>query len=149
MAEHLRHVEVERTYAVGLHKGKVSVAGGFAYHVHRGALALGNLAYVLQVFFLDEQTHAFLALVGNDFLGREGGVADGQFAHVDESAAFLNQLGEAVDVTGRTVVVDGHYRVDVFFAEGAHQVVGTFLHFGVGALYGVQLDAAGVASRID
>ena len=48
----------------------------------------------------------------------------------------------------RTVVVDGHHRVGFFFAEGTYHVVGTFLHFGVGTLHGVQLDTATVASGI-
>ena len=77
MPEHLRHVEVEGTLPVGLHKREVRVAGGLAHHVHRGALALGNFAHVVEVFLLNEQAHALLTLVGNDFLGRERGVANG------------------------------------------------------------------------
>ncbi|GFI33911.1 hypothetical protein IMSAGC014_00399 [Bacteroidaceae bacterium] len=52
-------------------------------------------------------------------------------------------------MSGRSVVVDADYGVDVFFAEGTYQVVGALLHFGVGALHGVQFDAAGVTARID
>ena len=52
-------------------------------------------------------------------------------------------------MAGRAVVVDGHNGVDLLLAQGAHQVVGAFLHFGVGALHGVELDAAAVAARVD
>ena len=68
------------------------VARGLAYHIHRGALALGNLLYVLNGLLLNQQTHALLALVGDNLFGREGFVADGQLAHVNQSAALLNQL---------------------------------------------------------
>ncbi|CCX63388.1 putative uncharacterized protein [Bacteroides sp. CAG:598] len=125
------------------------VAGRFAHNVHRGAFAFGNLAHVFDGFLLDEQSHALLALVGDDFLGREGLVADGQLAHVDVSATLFHQLAEAVHVSSRAVVVDGNDGVYLFLAEGAHHVVGTLLHFGVGALDGVQFDAATVSSRID
>ena len=148
-AEHLVNGQVERTYAVGLLETEAVVAGRFAHHIHRGAFALGNLVYVFDGFFLNQQSHALLALVGNDFLGREGFVAYGQLAHVDVSATFFHQFGEAVHVSGRTVVVDRHYGVYFFFAEGAHHVVGAFLHFGVGTLYGIQLDAAAVTSGIN
>ena len=46
------------------------------------------------------------------------------------------------------MVVDGYHRIVVFFAEGTYHVVGTFLHFCIGALYGVQLNTATVASGI-
>ena len=49
----------------------------------------------------------------------------------------------------RTMVVDAHHRVFVALAEGAHQVVGTFLHLGIGTLHGVEFDARAVASRLD
>ena len=102
---------------------------------------------MLNVFFLNEQAHALLAFVGNDFFGRESGVADGELAHVDQAAAFLHQFAQAVDVACATMVVDAHNGVDLFFAEGAHEVVGALLHFGVSALYGIEFDAAAVASR--
>ena len=142
MPEHLRHVEVEGTLPVGLHKREVRVAGRLAHHVHRGALALGNLAHVVEVFLLNEQPHTLLALVGNDFLGRECGVADRQCCHVDTAAAFLHEFREAVHVTCRTVVVDRHHGVHLLLAEGADEVVGTLLHLGISALHGVQFDAA-------
>ena len=149
MAEHLCHIEVEGALAVALYKREVCVASGFAHHIHRGALALGNLTHVFDVLLLYEQAHALLALVGNDFLGRECGVANGQLGHVDLSTALLNQLAQAVNVACRTVVVDRYYGVDVLLAQGAHQVVGTLLHFGVGALHGVEFDAAAVTAGVD
>ena len=91
---------------------------------------------------IDAPTHALLALVGNDFLGRERGVADGQCRHVDAAAAFLHEFREAVHVACRTVVVDRHHGIHLLLAKGADEVVGTLLHLGVGTLHGVELDAA-------
>ena len=71
MSEHLGHVEVKWALAIALFEGEVGVASGFANHIHRGAFALCNLANVFEVFLLNEQSHALLTLVGNDFLGRE------------------------------------------------------------------------------
>ena len=148
MAEHLGHVQVERTDAVALLEGEMGVAGGLADNVQRSALALGDLTHVVDMFLLYEQAHALLALVGDDLFRREGLVADGQFGHVNQSATFFHQLREAVHVPGRTVVVDGHHGVDFLFAECTHEVVRAFLHLGVGALNGVQLDAAGIAAGV-
>ena len=92
MAEHLCHVEVEGSAAVSLLEGEVCVAGRFAHHIHRGPFALRDAAYVVEVLLLDEEAHAFLALVGYDFFGREGGVAHGELAHVNQAAAFFHQL---------------------------------------------------------
>ena len=47
---------------------------------------------MLDVLLVDEQTHALLTLVCNDFLCREGLVADRQLAHVDLAATLLNEL---------------------------------------------------------
>lgn len=46
------------------------------------------------------------------------------------------------------MVVDGYYRIGLFLAKRTYHVVGAFLHFGVGALHGIQLDAAAVSSGI-
>ena len=51
-------------------------------------------------------------------------------------------------MTGRTVVVYGDDGVRILFAQGTHDVVGAFLHFRIGALHGVQLDAGGVAACV-
>ena len=47
---------------------------------------------MLECLFADEESHALLRLVGNDFFGREGGVTDGQLVHLDESATLLYKL---------------------------------------------------------
>ena len=51
-------------------------------------------------------------------------------------------------MSGRAVVVDGDNRIGLFLTKCAYHVVGAFLHFGVGALHGIQLDATAVASGI-
>ena len=68
MTEHLGHIEVERLDAVALLEREVGIAGGLADHIQRGTLTLGNLAHMLDMLFVNEQAHALLTLVGNDFL---------------------------------------------------------------------------------
>ena len=148
MAEHLGHVQVERLHAVSLLEAEMGVARSLSHYVHRCSLALGDALHVLYVFLVDEQSHAFLALVGDDFLGGKCLVANGQLAHVYLAAALLHQFGEAVQVAGGAVVVDAHHGIGVFLHQGSYQVVGSLLHFGIGALHGVQLNAAAVASRV-
>ena len=92
MAEHLRHVEVERLHAIALHKREVGVASGLSHHIERRALALGYFAHTLHVLVLDEQAHALLALVGYDFLCRQRLVADRQLRHVYLAATVFHKL---------------------------------------------------------
>ena len=148
VSEHLGHVEVEGFHTVALFEGEVGITCGLTDHIQRGTLALGNLTYMFDMLLVDEQTHALLTLVGNDLLARQGLVADRQFGHVDLTTALLDEFGETVQVSGRTVVVDRHHGVHILLAEGAHEVVGALLHLGVGTLYGVQFDAVAIAARI-
>ena len=148
MTEHLGHVEVERLHAVALPEAEVGVARGAAHHIQRGTLTLGDALHMVEMLLVNEQSHALLALVGDNFLGAQGLVADRQLGHVYLAATLLHQFGEAVQVAGRAVVVDGDHGIHVFFDQGAHQIVGAFLHFGVGSLHGIQLDAAGVAAGV-
>ena len=148
VAEHLVGAEVERLYAVFLHEAEATVAGSLADHVERGPLAAGYLLDGVDMLFVNQQAHALLALVGNDFLGRERGVADRQAVHVDTAATRLHQFRQAVQVACRAVVVDRDDGVIVGLAEGTHQVGGTLLHFGVGTLHGVQFHGGTVAARI-
>ena len=127
----------------------MGIASGLAHHVHRRTLTLGNTTHMLNVLLVDEQTHAFLTLVGDDLLRRQGLVADGQLGHIDLAATLLDQLGETVQVACRTVVVDGDDGVDILLTERTHEVVGTLLHLRVGTLHGIQLDAVAVATRVD
>ena len=149
MAEHLRHIEVERFYAVALFEGEMRVARRFADHVERCPFAFSNLAHVVDVLLVDEQAHSFLTFVGDDFLRRERLIADGQFRHIDFAAAVLNQFRQAIQMACRTVVVNRNDGILVFLDQRTHEVVGAFLHFGIGTLNRVQFDAVGIASRID
>ena len=74
MAEHLRHFEVEGSLTVGLFKGEVCITRSFAHHVERCTLALSDGTHAVDVFFVDEQSHTLLALVGYNLLGRKRGV---------------------------------------------------------------------------
>ena len=100
VAEHLRYVEVERTFSIALNEREVSVAGRFADDIHRSTLAVGNLFHVVEVLFVDENAHALLRLVGNYLLGAERLVAYWQLCHVDAAATFAYELAQAVEVTG-------------------------------------------------
>ena len=147
--EHLFNGQVEGTNAIGLFEGEAVVACCLTNGVHGSALTLGNAAYVFDGLLVDEQTHALLTLVGNNLLSRESLVADGQLIHVDDATTLFNQLAQAVYVTGRTVVVDADDGVVVFLAKCTNHVVGALLHFGVGALNGVQFDATAVAAGLN
>ena len=68
VAKHLCHIEVERTDTVTLLKSKVCVTRRFAHHIQRRTFTLSNLTHVFDMFLVNEQTHALLTLVGNDFL---------------------------------------------------------------------------------
>jgi len=148
VAEHLRHVEVERLHAIALPETEMRVARGLSHDIQRCAFALGNAFHAVEMFLVDEQSHAFLTLVGDDFLGRERLVADGQLGHVYLASALLDQFREAVEVSCRPVVVYRHHRVDIIFDQRAHEVVRPFLHLGVGTLHGVQLNAVAVTAGI-
>ena len=137
MSEHLSHIHVEGLHSVGLAEREVGVARRLAYHIERSTLALGYLAHTVDVLLVDEQSHALLTLVGDDLLGREGLVADGQLRHVYLAATLLDKLGETVQMSGSTMVVDAHDGILVGFHQGAHQIVGTLLHLGIGTLDGI------------
>ena len=148
VTKHLCYVEIEGTNAVFLLKSEVSIASGFTHHIERCALTFGNFAHLVDIFFFDEEAHALLTLIGYDFFGREGGISDGECAHVDGSSAFFYELGETVDVSGRTVVVDRHHRVVFFFAKRTHEVGCTLLHLGICTLHSVEFDARVITSGV-
>ena len=148
VTKHLCYVEIEGTHTVFLLESEVSITSGFTHHIERCALAFSNFAHLVDVFFFDEEAHALLALVGNDFFGRESGVSDGECAHVDSTATFFYEFRKTVDVSGRTVVVDGHHRVVFFFAKRTHEVGCTLLHFGIRTLHSVEFDAGTVTSGV-
>ena len=47
------------------------------------------------------------------------------------------------------VVVDGNDRVVIRFGQGPDHVCGPLLHLWVGSLHGIQLNAGGVAARVN
>ena len=68
VAEHLCHIQVEGAHTVTLLESKMRIARRFAHHIQRCTLTLCNLTHVLNVLLVNQQTHALLTLVGNDFL---------------------------------------------------------------------------------
>ncbi len=103
---------------------------------------------MLNMFLVNEQTHTLLTLIGDNLFTGEGLVTNRQFRHVNLTTTFLYQLGETVQVTGTTVVVDRYNRVGVFLAEGTDEVIGTLLHLWVGTLDSVQLNTITVTASI-
>ena len=100
MTEHLSYIEVEWLYAVSLLEAEVSIACSLTNYVHWSTLTVGNLLNLADILLVDEQAHALLALVGDDFLGAQSLVADRQLRHVDFATALFYQLRETVQVTG-------------------------------------------------
>ena len=47
------------------------------------------------------------------------------------------------------VVVDGNDGVVIRFGQGPYHVCGALLHLRVGSLHGIQLNARGVAARVN
>ena len=69
VTEHLGNVQVEGLHTVALLEREVGITSGLADNVHRSTLALGYLLHMLDMLLVNEQTHAFLTLVGYNLLG--------------------------------------------------------------------------------
>ena len=146
--EHLAYCQIERTDTISLLESKAMVACGFTHHIHWSALTLGNLADMFQCFFLDEQAHALLALVGDNFLRRKGFITNRQLTHIYQTTTIFHQFAEAVNMTCCSVIVDRYNRIVVFLAEGTNHIVGSFLHLGIGALNSIQLYTIAITACI-
>ena len=70
----------------------MSIACGLTYYIHRSTLTLCYLAHMLNMLLVNEQAHALLTLIGNDFLCAQCLVADRQLRHVNATATLLNKL---------------------------------------------------------
>ncbi len=90
-----------------------------------------------------------MAFVADDFAVGEGFIAYWEGVHVDITACFLDEFGEAVEVSASAVVVDRDDGVVVALDEAAYGVEDAFLHFGVRALDGVEFDFVAVFARVD
>ena len=146
MTKHLSHIEVERSLPIPLLEGEMGISCRLADHIKRSSFPFCNLANMLDVFLVNEETHAFLTFVGDDFLSRKGRVADRKFRHINESAALFYKFGEAVHVSCASMIVDADNGIHFLLAKSTHQIVGSFLHFGIGTLYCIQLDATRIAA---
>ena len=116
VAKHLSHIEVERTLPIPLLEGEMGISCRFSDYIKRGALPFCNLADMLDVLLVDEESHAFLAFVGDDFLSRKGRVADRKFRHINESATLFYKFGEAVHVSCASMIVDADNGIHFLFA---------------------------------
>ena len=68
MSKHLTHFQVERTHTISLFESEMCITRCLTHHIQWSTLTLSNLAHMLNVLFLNEQAHALLTFVGNDFL---------------------------------------------------------------------------------
>ena len=147
-AEHIRQRQVNGLVTSCLFEGQVHIVRGATDDVHRSALTLSDTSDALYGVALDQKAHTLLALVADDFLRRKGLITDGEGAEVEVSTRRLDELGEAVQVPPCPVVMDGDDRIVFTLRERADDVLDTLLHLGVGALYGVELNSAGILPRI-
>ena len=148
LAEHILQFQVDRLLArFVVDKSKLHVARRLADHIERRTFTLGNAAQFVDILLFDDESHALLRLVADDLLRAEGRIADRQVLHVDPPAGRLDQLAETVQVTARTVVVNRNNRVFSLLRSGPDRIVGSFLHFGVRTLHGIQFDRTGILAR--
>ena len=68
------------------------ITSGLTHHIQRSTFTLSDASYMVDMLFVDEQTHTLLTLIGNDLLGRKGLVTDGQLGHVNASTALFHEL---------------------------------------------------------
>ena len=148
-AEHVAHGEVDGAFAIGLLKDESVVARGLTHEIEGCTLTLGNLLDEFHIFVVHHHAHAFLRLVANDFLGREGGVAHGQGCHIDFSTGLLDEFAQGIEVPASAVVVDRDDGVGLVFGKRADDIGHTLLHFGVGTLHGVEFDGACILAGVD
>ena len=145
--EHIAELQVYGRFScLGVAEGEIALAADLAYDVERCSFPFSYPAQLFGVGFLHHQSHALLALIADDFLVREGGVAYGQLGDVDVAADLLDQLRETVQVSAGAVVVYRDDGVVILLGYRADGVVDPLLHFGVGPLYGVQLNRIGIFS---
>ena len=147
-AEHIRQRQVNGLITTCLFEGQMHIVRGATDDVHRSALTLGDTGDALYGVALDQKAHTLLALVADDFLRRKGLITDGEGAEVEVSTRRLDELGEAVQVPPCPVVVDGDDGIVFTLRERADDVLDALLHLGVGALYGIELDSAGILPRV-
>lgn len=87
--KHLVYCQVERTYAISLFECKTVIACCFSNNVHRRTFAVGNLLYMFDCFFINQQSHTFLRFVGNNFFCRQCFVADRKLVHVNQTTTIF------------------------------------------------------------
>ena len=90
IAEHIVECQIDRSgFGRCLLKDKGMVVGGFTHYIHRSPFPIGNAVQTSNILFFHQQSHSFLRFIADDFLGRQGLVADWQFVHIDFSACLL------------------------------------------------------------
>ena len=149
LTEHVLEFDIDGAYAILLLENKLHVIRRLTDNVHRSAFTFSDTPHTLNVFFFHQQPHTFLALVPDNFLRRKGWIADGELRHVDMSAGRFDKLGQTVQVSPRSMIVDRDDGVTFGLGDGTDHVGRPFLHLRIGTLHGIQLDTACILSRID
>ena len=92
VAKHLGNIQVKRFHTISLTETEMGITSRFTYYIQRSTFAFSDFSNMFTVLFIDEQTHSFLAFVGNNLFAGQGLVSDRQSGHVNFSTTFFYQL---------------------------------------------------------
>ena len=136
-AEHILHGEIYRFYSVFLFKDKTHVSGSFSYDIHRCTFTVCDLSNMIDVFFTDKHSHAFLTFVSDNFFCRKSRVTYRQFVHLDFTTCRFYQFRQGIQMSSGSMVMNRNDGVIVRFGKCTNDIRYTFLHFRISALYSV------------
>ena len=129
-------------------KRKALIINNFTHNIHRRAFSVGDALEGFNVVLANDQTHSFLRFVADDFLGGKRRVANGQFIQINQTASFFHQFRETIQMSACTVVMDRYDGIMLGFNQATDGIGGSFLHFWVGALHGIELNTRAKRPRI-
>ena len=119
-AEHIGQVQV---HWLGGHfirfEAEVKIAAYFAHFVEGSSFPFGNALEAVQVLRRDDQPHALLRFVADDFLGRQGRISDRQPVQIYLSTGFFDEFRQAIQVATGAVIMNGNNRIFVQLGHGS------------------------------
>ena len=89
VTKHLLDIQVKRFNAITLPETEMSVTCCLTYNIEWRPLTLSYFAYMFNMLFVNEQTHALLTFIGDNFLTGESLISYREFCHIYLSATFL------------------------------------------------------------
>src|SRR6185437_4391694 len=134
--------EVDRRRVVGgIEYDDISVAGDLAKHFAVHPFAETDRFEYLEIFLPDKQTVALLIFSDPDFKHRHRFVTYRDLANVDLASGGFHQLREDITRATGALVMNAFDRI-VLAQLGARldDSVDPILHFGVAALYGLEVE---------